>query len=385
MTPVQPPWRALLLLCAAAITYGSLHPFRFVDPTSVAQAWSALLSDRNWWTSRGDVVGNIALFIPFGALGVAAWPPRWRGAAGWAGLVLVATVFAFVVQVLQIWFPPREPSLADVLWNGVGAVLGIAMGAAAIDRFGGSRPGLREGAPLAAFLLLGWVLTQLFPFLPSIDWQMVKDKLKPLLLAPAWSLPAVVFVAARVLAAGCLLQALSRSAGATAVRLLLLLAVLVVGKLLVVGQSLPLSTLLGFALGWLAWLLLSRLAADRLRVVAFAALLAAFTLAGLLPFEMRDTPARFHWLPFDSLLHGSMLINTWALVESVFVFCTLLWLVAQEGGRVPGIAVVLALWVGGLEAAQVWIDGRTGDITAPLLVLLSGFVVHRLTGAVTSR
>ena len=39
----------------------------------------------------------------------------------------------------------------------------------------------------------------------------------------------------------------------------------------------------------------------------------------------------------------------------------------------------------GLEAAQVWIDGRTGDITAPLLVLLSGFVVHRLTGAVTSR
>jgi hypothetical protein len=89
-------------------------------------------------------------------------------------------------------------------------------------------------------------------------------------------------------------------------------------------------------------------------------------------------------VPFDALLHGNMIVNSWALVEAAFVYCTLLWLVAQEGGRVPGTSIVLAAWVGAIEAAQVWIDGRTGDITQPLLVLLSGFIIHRLVQADTA-
>ena len=385
MTPARPPWRALLLLCAAAITYGSLHPFRFTVPVSFDIAWETFMADHRLWTSRGDVVGNIALFVPFGALALAALPARRRGAVAWALLLLAAVTFAFAVQVLQIWFPPREPSLADVVWNAVGSLAGMALAALALARFGGSQLRLGDGGPVAAFLLLGWVLTQLFPFLPSLDWQMVKDKLKPLLLDTPWSGTAMLFTMARVLAAGCLLHALSRSTASASARLALLLVALLVGKLLVVGQSLGLATLLGFAAGWIAWSLLSRWAEQQLGLLAFAFLLVAFTLANLLPFELRDTAAAFHWLPFDALLHGSMVVNSWALVESVFVYCTLLWLVAQAGGRVPGTAIVLAAWVAGIEAAQVWIDGRTGDITAPLLVLLSGFVVHRLVAADTGR
>ena len=384
MTSVRPPWRVLLLLCAAAITYGSLHPFRFT-PTPFDIAWDAFMADHRLWTSRGDVIGNIALFVPFGALALAALPAQWRGVLAWAPLLLVAVAFAFAVQVLQIWFPPREPSLSDVLWNGVGSLVGMVVAALALARFGGSQLRLGDGGPVAAFLLLGWVLTQLFPFLPSLDWQMVKDKLKPLLVDTPWSGTAMLFTMARVLAAGCLLHALSRSAGAATVRLALLLVLLLVGKLLVVGQSLGLATLLGFAAGWIAWCLLSRWAEQQLGLLTFAFLLVAFTLASLLPFELRDTASAFHWLPFDALLHGSMVVNSWALVESMFVYCTLLWLVAQDGGRVPGTAVVLAAWVAGIEAAQVWIDGRTGDITAPLLVLLSGFVVHRLVAADAGR
>lgn len=385
MTTVRPPWRALLLLCAAAIAYGSLHPFRFAVPASLELAWSAFLADHRLWTTRGDLVGNIALFVPFGALALAAWGPRQRGALAWLLLLLVAVVFAFAVQVLQIWFPPREPSLADVLWNGVGSLAGMALAAVALTRFSGRQIRLGDGAPVAAFLLLGWVLTQLFPFLPSLDWQMVKDKLKPLLAEPAWSGTAMLFTMARVLAAGCLLRALSRSTASASARLALLLGAVLVGKLFVVGQSLGLATLLGFFGGWILSWLLSRWAEQQLHLLAFAFLLIAFTVANLLPFELRDPAAAFHWVPFDALLHGSMVVNSWGLVESVFVYCTLLWLVAQDGGRVPGTAVVLAAWVACIEAGQIWIVGRTGDITAPLLVLLSGFVVHRLVAADTSR
>jgi VanZ family protein len=374
MTSVKPPWRTLLVLCAAAITYGSLYPLRFTEPASLGQAWNALLADQRWFTSRGDVVGNIALFVPLGALGMAALPARWRGAPAWLLLALAAVVFAFAVQVLQIWFPPREPSLADVLWNAVGTLLGMAVGALAMARFGGNQAQLGDGAAVAAFLLVGWALTQLFPFLPSLDWQMMKDKLKPLLLAPNWSGTAVLYSAARVLAAGCLLLALTRRAGAATAWLALLLVAVLAG----------LSTLLGFAGGWLAWWLLSRVARPQLRLVAFGTLLVALTLAGLLPLALREPPAAFHWVPFDALLHGNMIVNSWALVEAAFVYCTLLWLVAQEGGRVPGTSIVLAAWVGAIEAAQVWIDGRTGDITQPLLVLLSGFIIHRLVQADTA-
>jgi VanZ family protein len=47
---------------------------------------------------------------------------------GAAGLALSCEpVFAFVIQVLQAYLPSRQPALADVLWNSVGAALGIAM------------------------------------------------------------------------------------------------------------------------------------------------------------------------------------------------------------------------------------------------------------------
>jgi hypothetical protein len=50
--------------------------------------------------------------------------------------------------------------------------------------------------------------------------------------------------------------------------------------------------------------------------------------------------------------------------------------VQRAGGRVLGSSVVLALWVGGIEYLQVWVHGRTGDITEPLLVLAIGLLIR---------
>ena len=56
-------------LLAAGITYGSVFPFTFGPATS--EAWSQLL-DLSRPTSRGDLLGNIVLFLPFGYAGVMA-------------------------------------------------------------------------------------------------------------------------------------------------------------------------------------------------------------------------------------------------------------------------------------------------------------------------
>ena len=62
------PWRGLLLLCLLLITYGSLYPFHVVAPASLHDAWNAFITNFAVWTTRGDVIGNLALFVPLGLL-----------------------------------------------------------------------------------------------------------------------------------------------------------------------------------------------------------------------------------------------------------------------------------------------------------------------------
>ena len=70
----------LLVLCVVAITHGSLYPWTFREPLGGWQrGWHHLWSwwSRPLWTSTGDVVGNVLLFIPHGML-------AWRVSMGWA-------------------------------------------------------------------------------------------------------------------------------------------------------------------------------------------------------------------------------------------------------------------------------------------------------------
>src|SRR5262245_40258713 len=74
--------RTALAVLALLITYGSLYPFHFAMPVSHGAAWEKLLFDWTPFTSRGDALGNFALFLPFGFAGVFAAPGRARAAPG---------------------------------------------------------------------------------------------------------------------------------------------------------------------------------------------------------------------------------------------------------------------------------------------------------------
>ena len=375
------PWRGLLLLCLLLITYGSLYPFHVVAPASLHDAWNAFITNFAVWTTRGDVIGNLALFVPLGLLAVLVLPSAQRRGP-WLGVVVLASLaFAFGLQVLQIWFPPRDASLADVLWNMVGTLLGMTAGALLPTR-PHSGAGSPRDAAIPLVLIAAWVGTQLAPFIPSLDWQGIKSSLKPLLLHPEFSAPSTGFVFSRVLAVACLVAALSGSARAAALHVGLLLAAILLGKLLVVGQTINLSTLLGFVAGFAAWLLLQRARPERGQLIVLLMLFVGYTVGSLMPFALREPPSRFHWLPFEAMLEGDMGTNAWALVEQAFVFGTLLWLCRQIGARVAGVSIVLVLWVAAVEFLQTWIDGRTGDITSALLVLGAGFVIRH--GAIRS-
>jgi hypothetical protein len=356
--------RALLWISVALITHGSLYPWRFVAPAS----WPAALHDLfggGMWTGLSDVVGNIVLFVPLGVLGTLLLRER-RDALmrrlALSGFVIVGVAFSFGLQVLQICIPSRTAVVSDSVWNTAGLILGIVL-ASLGTRVTPLLPNAGAG-PRPALALAGlWLALEWWPFVPTIDWQHVKDALKPLLLEPKLSLRSVAEVSVSVVVLGYALRSLPRPALWTAATV----AAAAVGKLVIVDASLSISHVIGFGIG----LVLAALLAVRRETVAtqLTALLALawFTIDALHPYSLMADPHRFHALPFAAMLEGSMESNALALLWNLFWIGAIMVPASTLGGRPGTFAVGLSLWVLLLELLQRWLPQRTADITPTLL------------------
>jgi VanZ family protein len=335
------------------------------------------LADARVWTGLGDVAGNVALFVPLGALGVLCIGAQRVGASTGFALTLASAAFAFLIQVLQVYLPSRQPSLSDVLWNAVGTALGIGAGFLAEHYVRSLPPIAWPRSRIVLALIAAWVTAELWPFVPALDWFAIKEKLRALVVVASLSSASATYHLVSVAVLGMMLESIESATSAT--KWLALLVVGVLGAKLVLWAA-PLS--LSFALGTMLGVVIWALFGDRLGQGASALLLAAFvvtfTLRSLVPFELRAEPVPFKWVPFASVLEGEMSVNLRSLAASVFAFGAMLWLVDRAGGRIAGVTAALALWVLGIEFAQMWIVGRTPDITPPVLVGVTGLLFARL-------
>jgi VanZ family protein len=370
----------LLLVCVALVVHGSLYPYRFIEPASFRDALAGMLARRHWWTSRGDVLGNVVLFVPLGVLGqwvLELWL-RPRGAAA-VLVLLVGTAAAFGLQVAQLCLPARDAELADVLWNAVGLSMGLAVALLTpAARLGlGGRPMGRTAAQsvqlrLAATLAVLWLSLNWWPFVPTLDWAHVKAALRGLLDGPHGSFSSLTGAALAVAVIGHLLHSLPQRRRTLAV----LCATALLGRLLTVGQWLSASLLLGVAGG----LLLAEAAwrADEARAgrALFWAVVLWFALDALRPYQLSPEPHALYWQPFKAMLHGSMLSNLLSLCWNLF------WIGAAVslavGSARPLVPVMLAITggVAGLEMVQMHLPGRVADITPALLPALWWLVVR---------
>lgn len=113
--------RWLVLGYAVLVTLGSLYPWHFAWPASLSAAWAHMMNQRSWWTGWRDVVANVVLFVPVGVLGWALLRPSRLPMLLDAVLVIAAGfVFAFALQVAQIFVPRRDAAWSDVVWNTLG-------------------------------------------------------------------------------------------------------------------------------------------------------------------------------------------------------------------------------------------------------------------------
>lgn len=366
--------RLFYLICIL-ISYGSLFPFHIhAAPT---EAWEALLSTWNHSSSRGDLLGNIFLFVPLGLVGIWTY-----GRKPW--LLAAAFALALGLQILQIYIPSRDPSLQDVLWNMVGTVMGttIAWGLP-LRRLSMSSLHVEKNLHFVFVLLGAWLCYRLMPFIPSLDVQEIKNSLKPLLLHPHYDNLGLFHDTIAWASFACLLFTVTQetktlSAQRSLLLLISLSAATLAAEVIIVSNALSLTNLLGACLGvGLWWFWLRRLSSATTILALLLALM--LLLKGLAPFSRLYEPAEFHWLPFYGFLGGSMLINIAVVFEKFFLYGSLLWLLQQEGASQRFALITTLILTTAIEMGQVFFAGHTPEITEPLLVLLIAYTQHGLS------
>ena len=169
------------------VVYGSLVPLQFT-PRPLEGAWAAFLQSpflQLGMEGRADWVANGVLYVPVGFLtavllaGVSGRGGRWLA---YGAAVAFGFGLAIVVEFAQLFFPPRTVSLNDLLAEGIGAGLGVALAVGLAGWFRallGSLGALLDSGR-ARWLLQAYIAAYLafalFPFDFLISWSEIEFK-----------------------------------------------------------------------------------------------------------------------------------------------------------------------------------------------------------------
>lgn len=360
----------LLLAVVALIVYGSLFPFHYQAHEPGWADLTRLLQPSPAGLSLSDVVANILLFVPYGLLLASPLLQGRRLPAALAGVAL-----ALGVQVLQFWFPHRDPSGMDAVFNGIGLLLGWGAAQLARPWLAGRRLAQLPQphfVMLSTTLMLLWLLDRWFPWVPTLDVQNLKNGLKPLLLD--WRSVGALDVLRHTVAWLVFL----RLAGWSLLQrqgmawLALLCLVVVALKPLFLHNALTAANVLGVMLAVLLGPIFREGAVALLLLVL--AQVVVLVLQALAPFEFAWVGG-FQWVPFAGSLAADPLAALPPLIDKLYWYGSLVFLLRCLG--VPHLACCAAVGslLLGLEWAQQWVPGRTPEITDPLLACLLAFLV----------
>ena len=108
-------------------------------------------------SSRGDILGNIALFVPYGFLGYLFFSHKRSLLQTLLPLCLIWSSLAVGSQLAQLFIPSRAPSLSDLYGNGLGFLIGFFVAYFVRQRTSIDESNLQFPASSAMILLGLWV------------------------------------------------------------------------------------------------------------------------------------------------------------------------------------------------------------------------------------
>ncbi len=363
----------ITLAVVTVIAYGSLYPFHFESRSgSPLRALAATYPLRD---SRGDFIANILLYLPFGFFAMQALRRR-AGAWQVAGVTFAGMLLSTSMELLQFYVPGRETSLADVCSNTIGSILGAGAGLLLHQRFGAHilKPLRRHQS--SGLILVCWLGYRLFPYAPVIDLHKYWHAIRPLLVAP--ELPPLNLYRHTViwLVLALVLDELFDTAWKYIV-FPLSVALLLCSRIVIVDAILSPAEALGAAIAVLCWFgFLARLPVRK--SVLFVLFVILVIVQALEPFHFSSSARPFTWVPFQGFLHGSIALNAQSFLEKTFLYGSLVWLAVRAGWRWKTAVSVCGALVFALHLFQVYIPGRSAEITDVIILLMMSGVIRLL-------
>ena len=366
----------LLAVTCALILYGTLYPFDFLAGAHPGGVIDLLIASLNLRPGRGDILSNVVLFLPFGFFAMQAWLAKAPRLLRLLVVVLMGAAFSFGIEYAQTYLPLRTPSLYDIALNGFGTLAGAMAGWADWrESFARAQAANRPIALFPVLLLAAWLGYRLFPYVPTIDFQHVKDALKPLLSTGLIAVDVLRhFIVTLVI--GRLLQAVTTPGRALLAMIVMTLGVIAAKPFIMTKVILP-SELAGVVAGVVVWVVvLSRLS---WRTAIVALLLAVqIVVQGVTPFIVRAEPVAISLIPFIGFEGGSMSVNLQSFFEKIFLYGALVWLLAAASRSLAFSVTASVALLTAIELVQMFLADRVSEITDPLLAILMGLALYAL-------
>lgn len=365
--------RIVFFLVIVLIAYGSLFPFQFVATDLSSIRWWQWFFDFSARTTRGDILGNVLLFLPvgfFGALSIEQVASGNLSKRVWLYFALVALglTYAFVLQIAQLYLPSRIASASDAFSNFAGLLMGVLASRLAFSQWWASWLQSQERAAqvtIPLILCFCWLGYLWFPFLPSLKWQNLTASVESLTLWQQLTWYGVIDkLVAWTLFWGFLSKVTPwqerwwhRPA---------ILSFILLGQVLVIRNHL---TLINCGGAFLSLLLFTQLRRLPIHWLAFG-LLGWLIARGLFPFQLAEQAQPFYWLPFAGFLQGPLWLYSFVLFEKLFFFgASFYWLHRALDNKL----IAAGLLSGSLlllEIIQIGLQRHTAEITDPIMALL---------------
>jgi VanZ family protein len=362
----------LSAIMAAVIVYGSLYPFEFYDHKAAGGPVVALLGTWRRLSSRGDIISNLLLYLPLGFF-LALWLDRLPVAPRILLVAVGGLSLSVSIELTQFYDASRETAMSDVYTNTAGALLGAIAAVIIGSEFRVPFAGGLEPRPFVVLLVVCWCGYRLFPYVPTIDLHKYWDALKPLVFAPKLPALALYRHIATWLTLAVLLEALFGSDRRRWIFFLFVPAILF-ARIFIVDAILSPAEVLGGLIAVLAWI--GGLAGLPARAGVVASLFALLiVLIGLEPFQFQSPPRAFGWIPFLSFMRGGIEVNIQPFFEKVFTYGAMLWLLGRAGWPLGASTVSVAALVLALRYAEIYLPGRSAEITDFVIVLMIATVI----------
>jgi VanZ family protein len=158
--------------------------------------------------------------------------------------------------------------------------------------------------------------------------------------------------------------------GRRSTHLVLLFAVAVLSaKVMIIDTELRIAELTGVAVAFAVWLGLTRCPARVRAGIAGGVLCIYVVVSRLEPFQFQAVAGPFGWIPFHSLMFGSVVVDTLSFLEKFFLYGSLLYLLGKASGRRLPVVVLVAALMLTTSWMETFLPGRSAEITDALMVL----------------